>query len=137
MTRILIYILDDDGNPMPAPGNSLGETVDSWNKWMMKNNLKVKVDTIGGCKISTVFLGLDHNYSMKGPPLLFETMVFGGPRDQLMFRSSSRKYAEADHERAIQEVKAAIQHEESIAAIKAAHKDEHGDDFKKIGGSLS
>lgn len=26
--------------------------------------------------ISTVFLGLDHNFSDSGPPLLFETMVF-------------------------------------------------------------
>jgi hypothetical protein len=26
--------------------------------------------------VSTVFLGLDHNYSGHGPPLLFETMVF-------------------------------------------------------------
>lgn len=26
--------------------------------------------------VSTVFLGLDHNYSMRGPPILFETMVF-------------------------------------------------------------
>jgi hypothetical protein len=26
--------------------------------------------------ISTVFLGLDHSFSRKGPPILFETMVF-------------------------------------------------------------
>lgn len=27
-------------------------------------------------RISTVFLGLDHGFSDKGPPILFETMVF-------------------------------------------------------------
>jgi hypothetical protein len=27
-------------------------------------------------RVSTVFLGLDHNWSEHGPPLLFETMVF-------------------------------------------------------------
>lgn len=31
---------------------------------------------LGGVRISTVFLGIDHQYG-DGPPLLFETMVFG------------------------------------------------------------
>lgn len=30
-------------------------------------------------RISTVFLGLDHNYSPSGPPILFETMAFTAP----------------------------------------------------------
>lgn len=30
--------------------------------------------------VSTVWLGLDHNLD-DGPPLIFETMVFGGPSD--------------------------------------------------------
>ncbi len=35
----------------------------------------------GGYKwVSTVWLGLDHNFALGGPPLIFETMVFG-PRD--------------------------------------------------------
>lgn len=29
-----------------------------------------------GIWISTVWLGLDHNYGDQGPPLIFETMVF-------------------------------------------------------------
>lgn len=33
-------------------------------------------DQIGAVLVSTVFLGLDHNHN-DGPPLLFETMVFG------------------------------------------------------------
>jgi hypothetical protein len=31
-----------------------------------------------GLVISTVFLGLDHNFGGQGAPVLFETMVFGG-----------------------------------------------------------
>ena len=31
--------------------------------------------------ISTVFLGIDHNFNLEGPPLLFETMIFGGIKD--------------------------------------------------------
>lgn len=26
--------------------------------------------------VSTVFLGIDHNHTSKGPPILFETMIF-------------------------------------------------------------
>lgn len=37
----------------------------------------LKQETLPNGKwVSTVFLGLDHNFSDKGPPLLFETMVF-------------------------------------------------------------
>ena len=36
---------------------------------------------IGEVLISTVFLPTDHNYG-SGPPLVFETMVFGGPMGQ-------------------------------------------------------
>ena len=31
--------------------------------------------------VSTVWLGLDHNYGGNGPPLIFETMVFGSHGD--------------------------------------------------------
>ena len=37
--------------------------------------------TTKGKIISTIWLGLDHNFSQKGPPLIFETMVFGGEGD--------------------------------------------------------
>ena len=32
-------------------------------------------------EVSTVFLGIDHSFH-HGPPLLFETMIFGGKHDQ-------------------------------------------------------
>lgn len=37
---------------------------------------RVRSKYIGGYWISTVFLGMDHNYFSSGPPLLFETMIF-------------------------------------------------------------
>lgn len=37
---------------------------------------RVAVDTIGAYTVSTVFLGIDHALD-GGPPLLFETLVFG------------------------------------------------------------
>jgi hypothetical protein len=63
--------------------------------WVLKNHVPVKADlvtytlffrddanrrvdeTIGeGWRVSTVFLGLNHNFARGGRPLLFESMVF-------------------------------------------------------------
>jgi len=48
-------------------------------------------------RVSTVFLGLDHNFSDDGPPVLFETMVFGGPEDGYGRRYSSWSDADRGH----------------------------------------
>ena len=50
----------------------------TWSKWFETAGDKRRVarDTINGYLISTVFLGLDHNFLDTGKPLLFETMVF-------------------------------------------------------------
>ena len=49
--------------------------------------------------VSTVFLGLDHQFG-DGPPLLFETMIFGGEHDQWVERCSTWDEAEAIHKHA-------------------------------------
>ncbi len=46
-----------------------------WAKWFQSNDRRVAEDLIGGLRISTVFLGLDHRWG-NGPPQIFETMVF-------------------------------------------------------------
>jgi hypothetical protein len=53
----------------------------------------------GHAEISTVWLGLDHNFSMYGPPLIFETMVFGGPDEDEMeqHRYSTEEEARIGH----------------------------------------
>ena len=51
--------------------------------------------------ISTVFLGIDHNHFGKGPPLLFETMIFGGRMDDYQNRCSTWDEAEAMHAEAV------------------------------------
>jgi hypothetical protein len=38
--------------------------------------LRVALDEVNGMQVSTVWMGL--NYQWDGPPLTFETMVFGG-----------------------------------------------------------
>jgi hypothetical protein len=52
---------------------------------------------IDGVRISTVFLGFDHQLFESGPPLLFETMVFGGTLDHVIRRYSTWDEAEAGH----------------------------------------
>ena len=57
--------------------------------------LRIRGDTY---RVSTVWLGLDHNWNPKGPPLIFETMVF--TEDALIFEDLMLRYstlAQAQH----------------------------------------
>lgn len=61
--------------------------------------------------VSTVFLGMDHQFRLGGPPLIYETMVFDQRdlkpgtvgRDLDMYRYSTREQAEAGHRAVVQE----------------------------------
>lgn len=48
-------------------------------------------------EVSTVFLGLDHRWDGEGPPILFESMVFGGPLDGETYRYCTWDEAIAGH----------------------------------------
>lgn len=53
-------------------------------------------------EVSTVFLGLDHGWSMvPQPPVLFETMIFGGPLDDEQWRYCTKEEAIQGHRRAV------------------------------------
>lgn len=59
-----------------------------------------RTDLPGGAWVSTVLLGIDHNFSSEGPPLIFETMVFAGPEGGAELdcrRYATREQAEAGH----------------------------------------
>lgn len=47
-----------------------------WAYWFETADRRVARDEVAGIEISTVFLGLDHNFFGKSDPLLFETLVF-------------------------------------------------------------
>lgn len=88
------YILDDAGNPQPAD-------LMTWARWLETSREQriVAVNVLGEQgeqRVSTVFIGLDHSFG-SGPPLIFETMVFGGPLDGECERYSTRAEAEAGH----------------------------------------
>jgi hypothetical protein len=88
------YILGDDGEPQLVTvwsgGQMNREALMTWATWFETAVRQVLRETIGheGGTVSTVFLGLDHNYG-SGPPVLWETMVFGGPFDGHQWRASS------------------------------------------------
>lgn len=75
-------------------------TAREWSDEFEQGTRRVARDVIGDVTISTVFLGLNHNWG-EGPPLLFETMIFGGPHDGDCFRCSTWEEAEAQHKMAL------------------------------------
>lgn len=63
----------------------------------------------GRILISTVWLGIDHNFMMEGPPLIFETMVFDGNfGDRYCERYATKDEALAGHAKAVAWVKAGM-----------------------------
>ena len=63
-----------------------------------------ETNVLGICRVSTIFLGLDHSY-FGGPPLLFETMAFWrGEHGAAQMRCSTWPEAEAQHARMCAEV---------------------------------
>jgi hypothetical protein len=65
----------------------------------------VALDFICGIRVSTVFLGLDHNFSMSGRPVLFETMTFIGRYNEAQYRYCTYEDAEAGHKEIIKDIK--------------------------------
>lgn len=62
---------------------------------------RVAVTKENGWMVSTVFLGLDHQWG-DGPPLIFETMIFDHPTlDGWQERYSTEDEARSGHERAV------------------------------------
>ena len=54
----------------------------------------------GQVHVSTVWLGLDHSWG-NGPPVIFETMIFGGAHDELQGRYCTYAQAVAGHAEAV------------------------------------
>jgi hypothetical protein len=81
MRRPLMYVLDAEGRPVAEP-----RTV-PWGIWMEQHlppaypvghpeSRQLADDTLGRYRVSTVFLGIDYAF-LGGPPILWETMIFG------------------------------------------------------------
>lgn len=51
-------------------------TIEEFGPWFETANRDVALTDTQMHAVSTIFLGIDHNHRMRGPPILFETMVF-------------------------------------------------------------
>ena len=76
----------------------------TWAKWFGTADRHIARDEISGVTISTVFLGIDHNWG-DGPPLLFETMIFGGEHDGYQHRYETWDQASNGHQKVLKLVK--------------------------------
>ena len=95
------YVLDLDGQPLPC------DDLLVWAQWFEQHDRTLAKDLVAGVGISTVFLGLDHNFC-GGPPVLWESLVFGGPLDGEQRRYQSREEALAGHTELVAAVTAAL-----------------------------
>lgn len=97
------YVLDKDGKtPILEPD------IIKWAKWFEKadSDRIINQDEFNGeISVSTVFSGIDYNFLGDGPPILWETMVFGGKYDGDRERYSSYDDALMGHEKMVRLVR--------------------------------
>lgn len=98
------YILEPDGKIRTEPD------LLTWAAWYEKaDERRIAQDKLpNDVRVSTVFLGIDHNWNLEGPPILFETMIFGGKHDQFQDRYATKDEAIAGHAKALELAKGEI-----------------------------
>jgi hypothetical protein len=97
--KLRYYYLDADHHVVEAPD------INTWAKYM--RDRRVDYTRINEeVEVITSFVIVDHRFiGSKGPPLVFETMVFGGPLDQEQWRYSSWDDAVVGHQMAVKKVR--------------------------------
>ena len=91
-----LYILKEPDFTKPVRVHS----VIAWARWMEVRCMSRRVaqDAVGDVRISTVFLGVDHNHDEDdGAPILWETMVFRNGESDEMHRYSTYDAAKQGH----------------------------------------
>ena len=73
----------------------------TWAKWFETTDRHVALTQVGKKEVSTVFLGIDHNWG-KGAPHLFETMIF--PDAKLYGRYPTWEKAKEGHKKCVEEL---------------------------------
>lgn len=90
-------------------GNSI--SVDEWGTLHSDINYK-RIgwrDFEGSVSVSTVWLGIDHAMPWDDQPLIFETMVFGGPYADAQMRYATEQEAIDGHARTCSDIEAGRQ----------------------------
>src|SRR5262245_37646077 len=94
--HINTYVVDAEGEPQVEPD------FDRWQAWMQWNDQPLAETHVArGVWVTTRFMGFDQRGIKIGAPLLWETMIFGGPHDLHQQRYTSEADALKSHERAV------------------------------------
>jgi len=97
------YVLDDDGVPRQVPWEEGARAFeDAERRTVAREELQIDGENV---LVSTVFLGVDHNFGT-GRPVLFETMVFGGRWDDWQWRYETIEHARTGHDRVVADLRA-------------------------------
>ena len=99
-----LYILNAAGEPVAEPDT------DRWLEWKATHGKQCIIcqEHVGTDMVSTVFLAVDHGFSMKRP-FLWETRVFYGPNDRRWDRcGGSREQAEAMHAKMVEAIRSKV-----------------------------
>ncbi len=101
-----LYILN---GMVPEPVADL----EAWVAWIETADRRVAETCIGGAAITvrTTFLGLSLGAPDADPPLLFETLVAGGPLQNAQVRYGTWNEAQAGHVVMVERVRLALRHE--------------------------
>lgn len=67
-----------------------------WSEWFCHANRTISVTRRNGIAVSTIFLGINHGCNTEDP-ILFETMIFGGERNQYIRRYTTWNDAAKGH----------------------------------------
>jgi hypothetical protein len=99
-TTGILYIINDRGEPSRCDDRI------AWSRWFEGATRQIEYTRLpNGLNVSTVFLGVDHNFSDSGSPVLWETMVFGPNGDEDICecyeRYANKNDAIEGHDRAI------------------------------------
>ena len=90
-----LFVLDENGEPRST------QNMEEFGRFMATTDRHIGnthgVDPTGEAwRVSTVFLAVNHQWG-DGPPILWETMIFGGEHDGYQERYTSREEALAGH----------------------------------------
>lgn len=113
------YLLDENHQPQPVD-------LLVWAKWFETSDRHVRLTRVGPYTVSTVFMGLDHNFFHQGPPILFETMVMIDMETEIKFvapRTMRVSFLDIQ-ERCCTWEEALLQHQRVIDQIRESHDDE-------------
>ena len=104
-----------------------GQALDQESAWTLFEDYdykRVDLTEVGPYVVSTVWLGLDHNYMENGPPLIFETMVFTNSAWNADREDPDRELLlELDCMRYSTETEAWQGHREIVTLIRATYVD--------------